>query len=456
MGDSFVVPLRRPSDALVARVALIEAAEATIEVQYYLWDSGPIGHVVFDRLIDAADRGVEVRIIVDDLKFRQRTRRVASLCTHPNVEIRLFNPWSRRANAVTQGIEFIRRFAKLDQRMHNKLLVVDGRQAIFGGRNLGGEHFGISGTMNLVDFDMFLAGDDVPAFVDVFESYWNSPLAVVGSALDDTVTDVDFATTHEALAEELRRQTPDLESMLAEQRDWPQRQSSRQITLASESVTVVSDTPGVAQSTPGTQVIDALREAVDAARHDIVVATPFFVPSEADVQWYGQLVDRGAHIRVLTNSLASNPGTISNSGLQKERAALLRAGVELHELRTDAAAKFDYDVGPHIARYLGLHAKLYVIDRQRTFLGSVNLDPRSKVLNTEMGVVIDNTDLATVAADAILQLTTPDNAWEVTLDPGGRLRWRNDIEELCRQPARGPGQRLADLIFGLLPLRNYI
>lgn len=456
MRDSFAVPLHRPSDALVARLELIEGAEATVDVQYYLWKSDSIGYVILNRLIDAAERGVRVRIIADDLRFRERTGSIASLCRHPNIEIKLFNPWSRRANAATQGIEFIRRFAKLDQRMHNKLLVADRQQAIFGGRNLGGEHFGLDDAMNLVDFDMLISGVEVPAFVDVFELYWNSPLSVAGSALDDTVTDADLATTREVLAGELRRRSPELEPMLAEQHDWPLRQDSLRVALAGEAVAVVSDTPGVALATPGTEVIEALREAVDAAHHDVVVATPFFVPSAADVQWYGQLVERGVRIRVLTNSLASNPGTASNSGLKKQRATILRAGVELHELRTDAAAKPDYEIAPRVARYLGLHAKLYVIDGQRTFLGSVNLDPRSKLLNTEMGVVIDNVDLAVRSSDAILQLTTLDNAWQVTLGVDGRPRWRNDTEELRRQPARGPGQRLADIVLGLLPIGTYI
>jgi putative cardiolipin synthase len=142
--------------------------------------------------------------------------------------------------------------------------------------------------------------------------------------------------------------------------------------------------------------------------------------------------------------------------LNKERAAVIKPGVELHELRTDAAAKPDWEIPPQVARYLGLHAKFYVIDNQRVFLGSVNLDPRSKYVNTEMGVLIESPRLAGDTAAAIARFMTLDNAWRVEIGPGDRLQWRNDTETLHRQPARNIGQRVADLVFGWLPIRNCI
>jgi putative cardiolipin synthase len=370
--------------------------------------------------------------------------------------VRLFNPFTSRANVVGQGIEFVRRFARLDQRMHNKLMVADGRAAVVGGRNLAGEHFGLDDTMNLVDFDVLLTGDEAAGFTGVFESYWTSPLAVDGHSLAPTVTDADLAAARAMVAEALRGRTRQLTWLQADGRDWPRRRRAEQLTLAPGSVTVLADSPGVARPKPGTQVIEALRETAEAARRDLVVATPFFVPSEGDVRFYRELVGRGARFRVLTNSLASNPGTISNSGLSKQRAAVLNAGVELHELRTDAAVKPAYESPPHVARYLGLHGKIYVIDRERTYLGSVNLDPRSRHLNTEMGILIDNPHLAGAAADAILELMTLVNAWEVTLDPDGRPQWRDSTHQRHHQPARGPAQRLADLAFRMLPIEAYI
>jgi putative cardiolipin synthase len=372
------------------------------------------------------------------------------------MEIRVFNPFSERSNAATQGVEFIRRFARLDQRMHNKLLVADNEQAIFGGRNIAAEHFGLDEKFNLIDYDLLLSGVEVSDLSRVFEMYWESPSSVSGGALDESVSEVDLAVAKALVAEELERATPTLSTVLAEEGAWDHRVGSIGIPLNEGTLSVVSDAPGVSQDTRPEQVIEALQRAVDRAERDLVVVTPFFVPTENDVEWYQRMVDRGVRVRILTNSLASNQGTISNSGLNKQRLAVVKAGVELHELRTDAADKARWETPPQVARYLGLHAKFYAIDRERVFLGSVNLDPRSKFVNTEMGVLIQNAELAEETADAIVRLMTPDNAWQVEIGPDDRLQWRNDTETRRRQPARGTGQRLADAFYGRLPIRDYI
>jgi putative cardiolipin synthase len=450
------VPLGHPSDGLVARLALIDAADRTLELQYYLWDSDAVGYLLLSRLIAAADRGVSVRLLVDDLKLRSRTRSIASLCLHPNLEVRVFNPFDKRSNAAAQGVEFVRRFARLDQRMHNKLLVADNERAIFGGRNIAAEHFGLGERFNLVDYDLLLSGAEASDLSQVFETYWENSSSVSGAALDGSVSEADLAAMRALVAEEVEKGTATLATVLADESAWDGRVGSISIPLAKGTFSVVSDTPEVSPDTRPAQVIEALRTAVSAAERDLVVVTPFFVPTETDVEWYQRIVDRGVRVRILTNSLASNQGTISNSGLNKQRFAVVKAGVELHELRTDAAAKSEWETPPQVARYLGLHAKLYAIDRQSVFLGSVNLDPRSKFVNTEMGILIHNTELAEVTADAISRLMTPDNAWQVEIGPDDRLQWRNDTKTLSRQPARGAGQRLADSFFGLLPIRDYI
>jgi putative cardiolipin synthase len=378
------------------------------------------------------------------------------LCLHPNLEIRVFNPFDKRSNAAAQGVEFVRRFARLDQRMHNKLLVADNERAIFGGRNIAAEHFGLGERFNLVDYDLLLSGAEASDLSQVFETYWENSSSVPGAALDGSVSEADLAAMRALIAEEVEKGTATLATVLADESAWDGRVGSISIPLAKGTFSVVSDTPEVSPDTRPAQVIEALRTVVGAAERDLVVVTPFFVPTETDVEWYQRIVDRGVRVRILTNSLASNQGTISNSGLNKQRLAVVKAGVELHELRTDAAAKSEWETPPQVARYLGLHAKLYAIDRESVFLGSVNLDPRSKFVNTEMGVLVDNAELAEVTAEAIIRLMTPDNAWQVEIGPDDRLQWRNDTETLSRQPARGAGQRLADSFFGLLPIRDYI
>jgi putative cardiolipin synthase len=378
------------------------------------------------------------------------------LCLHPNLEVRVFNPFDKRSNAAAQGVEFVRRFARLDQRMHNKLLVADNERAIFGGRNIAAEHFGLGERFNLVDYDLLLSGAEATDLSQVFETYWENSSSVSGAALDGSVSEADLAAMRALVAEEVEKGTATLATVLADESAWDGRVGSISIPLAKGTFSVVSDTPEVSPDTRPAQVIEALRTVVGAAERDLVVVTPFFVPTETDVEWYQRIVDRGVRVRILTNSLASNQGTISNNGLNKQRFAVVKAGVELHELRTDAAAKSEWETPPQVARYLGLHAKLYAIDRESVFLGSVNLDPRSKFVNTEMGVLVDNAELAEVTAEAIIRLMTPDNAWQVEIGPDDRLQWRNDTETLSRQPARGAGQRLADSFFGLLPIRDYI
>jgi putative cardiolipin synthase len=269
------------------------------------------------------------------------------------------------------------------------------------------------------------------------------------------VSDDDLAATRASIAQELENCLPTLSTVLRDEDGWDERSAALRFPIAGGAVRVVSDRPGVSPLSQRTQVIDALHAAVDGAQRDLVVATPFFVPSEVQVDWYRRMIDRGVRIRVLTNSLASNQGTISNSGLKKQRRAMVKAGIELHELRTDAADKSEWDTPPREARYLGLHAKLCVIDRERVFLGAVNLDPRSRYINTEIGALIDNPEFAADAADGILELMTPDNAWRVELGGDGRLRWLSSTTTARRQPARGMMQRLVDAALGFLPVRKY-
>jgi putative cardiolipin synthase len=450
-----LVPLRRPSDALLARLTCIRSAERTLDLQYYSWAADAVGYLLIDRLIAAADRGVMIRILVDDIDLLRSTHSIASLCLHPNIDIRVFNPWGMRTSASIRGLEFVLNFKRLNRRMHNKLMVVDGEQAIFGGRNVGDEYFGLGEVFNFVDFDALLVGPEVCDLTDLFEAYWESPNAVPAATLSKPVTELDLADTRDLIAAELAMRAPVLSSVLGVEAD-SQRVTPGARPLSKGSVRVVFDAVGTARGAETAQVVDALRETAESAETDLVVVTPFFVPDDSDVEWYRRAVSRGVRVRLLTNSLASNPGTISNSGLKKQRAAIVDAGVELFELRTDAFSKHEWETPPQVSRYLGLHAKLYVIDRQTVFVGSLNLDPRSMLINTETGVFINDAQLAGETADVAIHLMAPENSWDVSVGSGGRLLWKSGTDIRRRQPARHSRQRLADLLFGLLPIRRNI
>jgi putative cardiolipin synthase len=407
-----------------------------------------------NRLIAAADRGVSVRLLVDDIKLHRSTYTVASLCLHPNIEIRVFNPWRARSSKSARGMEFFLRFRKLDHRMHNKLLIADNDRAIFGGRNIAEEYFGLNERYNFIDFDVLHEGRAVDRLSSAFEAYWTSPAAIPGTELNDSVSAADLEATRARLAKELAQRTPALSTVLAEERSWADRMASLSRPAAEGVVNITVDSPDFSGGAQPTQVYQTLRKAFDNAEHDLVVMVPFFVPS--DVEWYRGVVDRGVRLRVLTNSLASNPVTISNSGLSQQRAGIVNAGVELHELRTDAAAKSEWETLPRVGRILSMHKKLYVIDRKRVFFGSVNLDPRSKFINTEMAVSVEDSDFAAERADEILRLMEPDNAWRVETGPDGRLEWHSDTQILRRQPAMSWRQRVSDSVFARFPIRNQV
>jgi putative cardiolipin synthase len=226
-------------------------------------------------LIGAADRGVFVRLLVDDLKFRRRTRSIAALCLHPNMEVRVFNPFSERSNAATQGLEFIRRFARLDQRMHNKLLVADDELAIFGGRNIAAEHFGLDEEFNLVDYDVLLSGVEVAGLAHVFSTYWESLSSVSGTALGESVSEADRAATQALVAREVHNRIPILTTVLADEGAWDDRVRSISFALDEGALSVVFDAPAVSQDAHPCQIAESLRRAVGSADRDLVVVTPF-------------------------------------------------------------------------------------------------------------------------------------------------------------------------------------
>ena len=450
---SDLVFLHRPADGLVARLALIERAQSTIDAQYYEWHRDAVGYIVTNRLLAAAERGVAVRMLVDDIDLERSTHTVASLCLHPNLEIRVFNPWSIRSNQAVRMMEFVARFGKLDHRMHNKLLIADNEQAVFGGRNLGEEYFGLSEDYNFVDFDVWHGGTVIDDLSSAFETYWQSSAAVPGASLDPSVTSADLEATRSRLADELSRRTPTLATVLEEEGGWDDQAQSLAQPVADDSLQVTVDSPEVLMGEAPTQVYRTLRSAFENAEKEVLAVAPFFVPSH--VEWYRNMVDRGVRLSILTNSLASNPVTISNSGLRPHRAGIVKAGVELHELRTDAKDKAEWETPPRRGRRLSLHGKMYVIDRKRFVFGSVNLDPRSKFINTEMAVSIEDRAVAEDRAQAILRLMEPGNSWSVGLEKGG-LVWRSDTETLHRQPAESWKQRAADAVFSRFPIGNQV
>lgn len=445
-----VTPLLAPIDGLVARRMLISEATAAIEAQYYIWEADASGLLLLDDVLRAADRGVQVRIIVDDLHLRSHHHGKAAVDSHPNISLRTYRPFSAGSGPLRQAVEFVAHFENLDHRMHNKLLVVDNERAVVGGRNLADGHFGLSDTCDLVDFDVVVEGEVVAQFVDIFDRYWES------AAVAGVHHRAPRASSRQHIARDLARHGPVLEEAIARSATIEAELQSASFELPSGAVTVVADVPDFDGAVGPDQVIEALQGEVKDAEHRVIAFSPFFVPTENDIDWYTDLTHSGVQVKLLTNSLASNEGTISNSGLDRMRRSVVDAGFELHELKPDAAVKPEWEVPPTKAEYLGLHAKMYVIDGSVVLLGSVNLDPRSRHINTEMVIRIASPDLAQWCEQRMLELMTSENSWRIGVDDGGRVLWIDDTGATTKQPARGIAQRVANMIFGQLPIDSYV
>ena len=452
--------LERNEDGLRWRLALVDSARSTLDLQYYIWAADTSGLLLMKRVVAAADRGVKVRMIIDDLDTMMKdadTRKVrdspiAKINRHPNIAIRLFNPWHNRS-LVGRGVESAGDLARLDHRMHNKLFVADNRVAIIGGRNIGTEYLGLNPKYNFYDLDVLGVGPMARQGSAVFDRYWNSPLVVEVSRLGLQTTPGDLPEMMAKVTARLAA-APELSRFPLEPRDWTAELQTLPATLQPGLSRVVADRPG--QEAVKHWMPRAIRDLIGAAKRELLIANAYIIPDKDMVELLRGLTSRGVTVRVLTNSLATTDVPAVNSHYKLWRRDLIEAGVELHELRPDAALKAtEADTPPTSSAFLGLHVKAIVLDRERVFVGSMNLDPRSLEINSEMGVVVESSGLGGVARGALDEAMKPENSWRVELDPDGRLRWVAGVQMRRFQPARSVWARLEDLVYMIFPRQIY-
>jgi len=447
-------------EALRWLLALIDAARHSIDLQYYLWYGDAAGKLMTRHLIDAADRGVTVRLLVDDINtmisdaatLKQRDGRAALLDSHPNIELRLFNPWRNR-DIVSRVGESVADMKRVNARMHNKAMIVDNRAAIIGGRNIGDDYMGLHEAFNFHDLDVLGIGPVARQASVVFDSFWNSPAVLPVEALKIGTTEAESESARRALDQELRSLRSIARFPLVAEDSSAALSGLRGI-LRFGTSEVYSDLPtadGIRH-----EMLDLFYRLVDGSRQELLITNAYIIPADRGVSKMAELTARGVDVRVLTNSLASHDVPAVNSHYKKWRRPLLESGVRLFEMRHDAAIQSEVaDTAPTRAGFMGLHVKALVIDRQRTYIGSMNLDPRSAAINSEMGVVVESRALAEDLARLMQRDMRPENAWEVKLEPGGSLRWVAGEEMLTRQPARSAWQRIQDVLFMLFPRDFY-
>ncbi|MEM1442593.1 MAG: phospholipase D family protein [Verrucomicrobiota bacterium] len=447
-------------EALHWRLALTDHATTSIDIQYYLWYTDEAGTLLLSRVLQAAERGVRVRILVDDLLFKDDETKLAALCHHPNVEIRIFNPqFVRKGPGAT--LEILARFGELNRRMHNQAFIVDNQLAVMGGRNIGNEYFGLGEKYNFVDLDVLTVGPVVPAASESFDLFWNSELSHPGEAFSPETgpeaTGKVIADIHEWVrtTDGILAQSP----FPRQRRDWSSRWHSLRSQWHTGTAALIDDAPTRAgDRLEGRFVEQALAQISDPADEEILFASPYLIPGNEVHNAIQGYHNRGVEVKLLTASMGANNHLMVHSHYRPHRGRLIDDGSQLYEFREDAVPEVRAfaDTHPVMSDHLALHVKAGVGDRTRCFIGSLNLDPRAVDLNTENGLIIDSPGLAGELADFLDTLMADESAWQVTKTKSGALRWKSRGEILTRQPAPDQESRIHDFLWGLLPIGHLL
>jgi putative cardiolipin synthase len=443
-GESGVAVLNTGRESLVARLALCDAAERSIDVQTFIWSGDTAGRVVWDALRRAADRGVRVRIVVDDMELGGRD---IDALQYPNIEVRIINPFVARKSGRT--LELVGRLTQLNHRMHNKLFIVDNQAAFVGGRNLADGYFGLGRSYNFRDLDVLVVGTAVAQTSRAFDDYWNSPKAYPNRALGNA--------SAEKRAQLMRQLAARVDESL---RAYPYpRIGVRELfdDLCWGTARVVWDDPA-RLSGRGQRggPSEAVAELARAAQREVVVENAYFVPDRS-LTLVSDLARRQVALRVLTNSLASTDLVPVHAHYATVRKPMLELGAQLYELRPDADLRRRY-VASGNGR-LGLHAKAAVFDRRTVVVGSFNLDPRSRSLNTEVVLIADNPCLGRRILAAMVPDFQPENSWTLFLGPEGGVVWRERTKGIEHDTGFQPGgawRHIKDVLLVLLPVRGLL
>lgn len=424
-----VYVLEKGEEALLGRAWLAQHATTSIDVQYFIWSTDNIGVLAAEQLLSAAERGVAVRVIVDDFLIDAEDTTLLLLAAHPNVDIRIYNPnvtvgvglWQRIKNAFTD-------FREINQRMHDKTAIFDGVAGITGGRNMADEYFDYDQEYNFRDRDVLLLGRAVVDMRSNFDEFWESDFAVpVDRILADDAGEISaeavsrhFQHLHDYANDPVNFEPQVREAIATADRFFPYLLQAMTWT----DVNFLNDAPGKNDGQSGLggggestrQLFDAVRNA----RQSVLIQSPYLILPEGGIELFADLIRRGVRVRISTNSLASTDNIQAFSGYQKQREDLLEAGVELYEFMDEPTIREELiERYPRIARndpIFALHAKSMVIDDRLLFIGTFNLDPRSANLNTEVGILVDSAELARQVTASIERDMAPGNSWQTTKD----------------------------------------
>ncbi|WP_212111071.1 phospholipase D family protein [Bartonella queenslandensis] len=405
-------------------IRAIGAAEAgrSLDLMYYIWNDDLTGRLLLSEIVEAADRGVRVRLLLDDINAQARDPAYIALDKHPHIEVRMFNPGRSRKGGLRRGLEIILRAITVTRRMHNKAFIVDGRVAFVGGRNLADSYFDAGEESHFRDLDLMLIGPSVKKVENIFDDFWNSAvvLPIHTLVLPKSASDLSY------WKDKLRKFR---DSKVAKvYLDYVKEhinfdcfiQTGKRLFVA-DKVVVLSDPPEKAlRKKASNWLMKALSRVIGNAQKTVQITSPYFVPGKVGTQNLSNLVSKGVDVKILTNSLAATDVALVHGGYVPYRKELLKSGVKLYELKAEG--------NPHGLRLFrsskaSLHAKAFLVDRKTAFIGSLNFDPRSAALNTEMGILFECAPITARLDLLFCEETTGEMSYHLRLDDNNRIYW---------------------------------
>lgn len=445
-------------DAFVIRALTASEAVQSLDLQYYIWHNDLTGNLLGYELLKAADRGVKVRLLLDDMNAHDKDTLLATLEQHENIEIRLFNPSYARNNWFRRSFELIFRGFSLNRRMHNKAWIVDNRLAVVGGRNIGNEYFDAAPKTNFFDVDTLILGKAVTEVSNIFDQFWHSSSSIALNKLVKTkdsslqtlrqyIKSLDSHIIKETnVYRERLRTSPSVETLL---------KKGRPIYWTKE-VHVYSDPPEKATGAKQDQwLINKLYPVWKSAQSNLKLISPYFVPGKEGIQLVSEIRERGASVSVLTNSLAATDVILVHSGYAPYRKPLLKEGVSIYELMPFNKTKKKFFGGSGAS----LHTKVFIKDDLTCFIGSFNFDPRSVRLNTEMGILFNQVQMAKALTELFELKTKENTSYQLSIE-NDKLRWRDGSEEppviWKHEPEVGVVKRVITKIASFLPIESQL
>lgn len=469
-GHSGLHPMPNGVDAFAARTTLADLAQRSLDVQYYIWDPDPIGRLLIERLLAAADRGVRVRVLLDDYASTADDRGLLALDSHPNVEVRLFNPIALRSRK-TLGLLFDA--SRATRRMHNKSFNADNQVAIVGGRNIADEYFEVADDANMADLDVVSIGPVVRDVGQSFDEYWNSPASFPITTLTHrTSSPEDFATALARLKADSDQTRASPAGVAFAASPLVEQIRSGGLTFYWGNATLVYDDPrkAAAQSDdPQHRLLPKVKAVIDDVQHEVVLVGPYFIPGRSGMEFFRTLRQRGVRVVILTASMASTDVLSVYAAYSRYRNELLAMGVELYEFKPNAVHRVEGDKSggkrSETTSRASLHGKFFGFDRTSVFVGSLNLDPRSAKLNTEVGVIFESPEMADQLwrrlDDRLMEI-----AWKVEavpMDSSGdyvRLNWvtreNGALVRLTDEPGQSFCRNLWVALVRILPIESQL